>query len=157
MLCDDCKKKPASITFKEVLPDETLELHLCDECAAKRGLLSPKKLSPLETLQKVLRQRTAQDERVICPRCCMSLAEFKRVGRFGCSDCPAMFADHIRYLIKQIHHSDRHIGRKTAPGTKRGLEIYRLREELKNALEKELYEDAAKIRDKLRDYGIKDA
>lgn len=156
MLCDVCKKRPATIKFKEVLPDATTELNLCDECAAKRGLLSPKQLSPLETLQKVLRQGTEHDEGVICPRCCMSLVDFKRAGRFGCSDCPATFADHIQHLIKQIHHSDRHIGRRPAPGAKRGLEVYRLREELKRALAKELYEDAARIRDKLREYGVKD-
>ena len=156
MLCDDCKNKPASISFKEVLPDKTIELNLCDECASKRGLLGAKKLSPVEILQKLLRQRSAQDEKVICSRCYLSLAEFKRVGKFGCSECVTTFASHIQHLIKQIHQIDRHIGRKAAPGTKKGLEVYRLREELKKALESELYEDAAKIRDKLREYGIKD-
>jgi protein arginine kinase activator len=156
MLCDDCKNKPASIFFKEVLPDKTIELNLCDECASKRGLLVARKLSPVEILQKLLRQRSVQDEKVICSRCYLSLAEFKRVGRFGCSECVTTFAPHIQHLFKQIHQSDRHIGRKAAPGTKKGLEVYRLREELKKALESELYEDAAKIRDKLREYGIKD-
>ncbi len=157
MLCDDCKNKPASIFFKEVLPDKTVELHLCEECASKRGLLVTKKLSPVEILHKLLKQQSAQDERVICPRCYMSLAEFKRVGRFGCSQCVATFDEHIKSLIKQIHQSDRHVGRKSTPGTKKGLEVYKLREELKKALEREAYEDAAKIRDKLKGYGIEDA
>ncbi|UCG29669.1 MAG: UvrB/UvrC motif-containing protein [candidate division WOR-3 bacterium] len=156
MLCDDCRNKPASIFFKEVLPDKTVELHLCDECASKRGLLVTKKLSPIEILQKLLKQKSAQDEKVICPSCYMSLAEFKRVGRFGCSQCVITFDDHIRHLIKQIHQSDRHIGRKSSSGTKKGLEIYKLREELKKALDNEAYEDAAKIRDKLKGYGIED-
>ncbi|UCD06213.1 MAG: UvrB/UvrC motif-containing protein [candidate division WOR-3 bacterium] len=157
MLCDDCRNKPASIFFKEVLPDKTVELHLCDECASKRGLLVTKKLSPQEILQKLLRQKSAQDEKIICPNCYMSLAEFKRVGRFGCNQCITTFDDHIKHLIKQIHQSDRHIGRKSSSGTKKGFEIYKLREDLKNALDSEAYEDAAKIRDKLKDYGIEDA
>jgi protein arginine kinase activator len=157
MLCDDCRNKPASIFFKEVLPDKTVELHLCDECASKRGLLVTKKLSPQEILQKLLRQKSAQDEKIICSNCYMSLAEFKRVGRFGCNQCITTFDDHIKHLIKQIHQSDRHIGRKSSSGTKKGFEIYKLREDLKNALDSEAYEDAAKIRDKLRDYGIEDA
>ena len=102
-------------------------------------------------------QKSAQDERVICPHCYMSLAEFKRVGRFGCSQCVTTFDEHIKSLIKQIHQSDRHVGRKPAPGEKKGLEVYKLREELKKALEKEAYEDAARIRDKLKGYGIEDA
>lgn len=156
MLCDDCKNKPAAIFFKEVLPDKTVELHLCEDCASKRGLLVTKKLSPLEILHKLLRQKSAQDEKIICPGCYMSLAEFKRVGRFGCSQCVATFDEHIKHLVKQIHQSDRHVGRRSASGTKKGLEIYRLREELKKALESESYEDAAEIRDKLKGYGISD-
>ncbi len=156
MLCDDCKKKPAAIFFKEVLPDKTVELHLCEECASKRGLLVTKKLSPNEILQRLLKQRSAQDEKIICPGCYMSLAEFKRVGRFGCSQCVPTFDEYIKHLVKQIHQSDKHIGRKVSAGTKKGLEIYRLREKLRMALEKEAYEDAAEIRDKLKGYGIDD-
>lgn len=156
MLCDDCKNKPAAIFFKEVLPDKTVELHLCEECASKRGLLVTKKLSPLEILHRLLRQKSAQDEKIICPGCYMSLAEFKRVGRFGCNQCVTTFDEHIKHLIKQIHQSDRHVGRKSGAGAKKGLEIYKLREKLKKALESEAYEDAAEIRDKLKGYGISD-
>lgn len=156
MLCDDCRDKPAAIFFKEVLPDKTVELHLCEGCASKRGLLVTKKLSPVEILHRLLKQRSAQDEKVICPGCYMSLVEFKRVGRFGCSQCVATFDEHIKHFIKQIHQSDRHVGRKSASGSKKGLEIYKLREKLKKALESEAYEEAAEIRDKLKDYGISD-
>jgi protein arginine kinase activator len=156
MLCDDCKNKPAAIFFKEVLPDKTVELHLCEECAAKRGLLVTKKLSPVEILHRLLKQKSAQDEKVICPGCYMSLAEFKKTGRFGCSQCIAAFDEHIKHFIKQIHQSDRHVGRKTSPGEKKGMQIYKLREDLKKALDNEAYEDAARIRDKLKDYGISD-
>lgn len=156
MLCDDCKNKPAAIFFKEVLADKTVELHLCEECASKRGLLVTKKLSPLEILHRLLRQKSAQDEKIICPGCYMSLAEFKRVGRFGCGQCVNTFDEHIKHLIKQIHQSDRHVGRKSGSGAKQGLEIYKLREKLKKALENEAYEDAAEIRDQLKGYGISD-
>jgi protein arginine kinase activator len=156
MLCDDCRKKPASIFFKEVLPDKTVELRLCEECASNRGLLATKKLTPTEILQKLLRQKSTEDEKVICPGCYMSLAEFKRLGRFGCGQCVTAFDEHIRHLIKQIHQSDRHIGRRTAKGTKKGFEVYKLRADLKKALETEAYEEAAKIRDKLRNYGVDD-
>jgi protein arginine kinase activator len=154
MLCDDCKKRPATIFFKEILPKGTLELHLCEECAQKRGLATKKKMSPLELLHKLLKERTAQDEQVICPVCYLSLAEFKRTGRFGCSNCINAFGTHIKNLIKQIQESDKHVGRTARPGEKRGMEIFKLREQLKKALDKEAYEDAAKIRDKLKHLGV---
>jgi protein arginine kinase activator len=154
MLCDECKSRPATIFFKEVLPNKTVELHLCEECAQKRGLVSAKKMSPHEILQKLLKEKSAKDAQVICPKCYLSLAEFKRVGRFGCASCVSAFEPHIKRLIKQIHQSDKHIGRRLTPGEKKGIEVFRLREELKKALESEEYEDAARIRDKLKNFGV---
>lgn len=154
MLCDDCKKNPATIFFKEVLPGKVVELHLCEGCAQKRGLIMTKKMSPIEILQKLLKEKSAKDEDVICSICYLSLAEFKRVGRFGCSNCIKTFEPHIKNLIKQIHQSDKHVGRQPEHGEKKGFEIFKLREQLKRALEKEAYEEAAEIRDKLKNFGV---
>jgi len=154
MLCDDCKRKPATIFFKDVVSGKISELHLCVECAQKRGLVSNKKMSPIEMLQKLLKEKNAHDEQIICPVCCLSLAEFKRVGRFGCSHCITAFASNIEHLIKEIQESDRHIGKRARPGEGKGVEIFKLREDLKKALENEAYEEAAKIRDRLKILGI---
>lgn len=154
MLCDDCKKRSATIFFKEVLPDKINELHLCGVCAQKRGLVMTKKMSPIEILQKLLKKKNAKDENVICPVCFLSQAEFKRVGRFGCSNCIKTFMPYINNLIKQIHQSEKHVGRRVKGGEKKGLEIFKLREELKRALNKEAYEEAAEIRDKLKSFGV---
>ena len=139
MLCDDCKKKPASIFFKDVVSGKISELRLCLECAQKRGLVASKKMSPVEMLQKLLKEKNAHDEKIICPVCCLSLAEFKRVGRFGCSQCLNTFEPYVMHLIKEIQESDRHIGRKAKPGERKGVEIYRLLEELKKAIENDAY------------------
>ncbi len=157
MLCDDCKKKPATIFFKEVLPGKVTELHLCEACAQKRGLMMDKKLSPFELLQKLLQKRSAKDEQVICQVCYLSLAEFKRQGRFGCSHCIEHFRPYIENLIKQIHQSSKHVGRRPKQGARKSFKVFKLREELRRALEKEAYEDAAQIRDRLKDFGVDDA
>ncbi len=154
MLCDDCKERPATIFFKEVLPNEVVQLHLCEVCAQKRGLVMSQKMSPIEILQKLLKKRSAKDEKVICPVCYLSLAEFKRVGRFGCSNCIKTFKPYIENLIQKIHQSDKHVGRSLKHGEKRGFEVFKLREQLKRALEKEAYEEAAEIRDKLKSFGV---
>jgi len=154
MLCDDCKKRPATIFFKEILPKKTVELHLCDECAQKRGLATSKKMSPIELLQKLLKEKTVQDKQIICPVCYLSLAEFKRKGRFGCSNCINAFGTYMKNLIKKVQQNDRHIGRSVRPGEKKGMEMFKLREQLKKALENEAYEEAAKIRDKLKYLGV---
>ncbi|MEO0106815.1 MAG: UvrB/UvrC motif-containing protein [candidate division WOR-3 bacterium] len=154
MLCDDCKKNPASIYFKDASYGKIKELHLCEECAKKRGILLDKKLSPLEVLQKLLKEYNRQDEQIICPVCFLSLAEFKKFGRFGCSNCIAVFEPYIKNLIKEVQESNRHIGKRPGSRQHKALEIFKLREELRKALEKEAYEEAAKIRDRLKELGF---
>ncbi len=154
MLCDDCKKKPASIYFKDVSGGLVKELHLCEDCARKKGLMSDKNLSPIEILQKMLRNTNLDDEKIVCPVCFMTLAEFKRQGRFGCSTCLSTFEPYIKILIKEVQDSDKHIGKRAKSSGRRAIEVFRLREELRRALEREAYEDAAQIRDKLKTLGV---
>lgn len=157
MLCDDCGKRPATVFLKEIFSGKIVEHHLCSECAHKRGLIEEKKMAPLEMLQNLLRDRDAGDEQIICGSCYSSLADFKRLGRFGCVHCVETFAPHIRHLVQEIHNSEHHIGRRPAVTTADGFEVMRLREELKHALEKEAYEEAAKIRDRLKALGVSNA
>lgn len=157
MVCDDCKQRPASIYFKDVSGGQIKELHLCEECAQKRGLFIDKKLSPIELLQKILRKTSHDDDKVICPVCFLTLAEFRRMGRFGCSNCLSVFEPFIKMLIKEVQEGEKHIGKKAKAGGRRAIEVFRLREELRRALEKEAYEDAAQIRDKLKTLGVENA
>ncbi len=154
MLCDDCKQKPAKHFFKNVVGDQENILHLCEECARKRNLLNDKKPSPIELLHKISEKISHDDDRVICSVCCLSLAEFKKIGRFGCSNCLSVFEPYIKALIKEVQESEKHIGKRAKTGGRRAIEIFRLREELRRALEKEAYEDAAQIRDKLKTLGV---
>lgn len=154
MLCDDCKKNPANLFFKDVSGGQIKEMHLCEECARKKGILSDKKLSPLEILQKLLKDKSHEDEKIICPVCFLSLSEFKKLGRFGCANCLNVFEPYIKTLIREVQNNEKHIGKRAKPGGRRAIEIFRLREELKCALEKEAYEDAAQIRDKLKKLGV---
>ncbi|MEO0094824.1 MAG: hypothetical protein ABIL46_08425 [candidate division WOR-3 bacterium] len=154
MLCDECKMKPATIFFKDVSSGQIKEVHLCEDCARKKGLLVDKKLSPLEMLQKLLKNTSYEDEKVVCPICFLSLAEFKKIGRFGCANCIRIFEPYIKAMIKEVQNSEKHIGKKAKPGGRRAIEVFKLREELRRALEKEAYEVAAQIRDKLKTLGV---
>jgi len=154
MLCDDCKNRAATIHYKEMLYGKIKEYHLCEECAHKRGLTT-KKLSPTEVLKKLLQEKNDSDQEVLCPGCYTSLAEFKKSGRFGCSKCLTTLQPYIKDMIKQIHNSERHIGKRLKASPMKGFEGFRLREELKKALGQEAYEEAAQIRDKLKKLGVK--
>ncbi|MCX7995604.1 MAG: UvrB/UvrC motif-containing protein [candidate division WOR-3 bacterium] len=154
MLCDNCKKNPATFFYKDVSGEQIKEVHLCEECARKKGIISDKKLSPHEILQKLLKSVEKEDGQIVCPICLLTLSEFKKFGRFGCANCLKVFEPYIKTLIREVQNSEKHIGKKAKPGGRRIVEIFRLKEELRRALEKEAYEDAAKIRDQLKTMGV---
>lgn len=109
-----------------------------------------------------------------CKKCNMTYDDFIKTGMFGCEDCYDTFADPIDALLKNLHGTARHIGRipgKRANNIKINEENQNnkeekndsnnkpnkvnkkeeLQQELEKAIKEERYEDAAKIRDKLKE------
>ncbi len=39
MLCQECRRRPATVKITTILENQKTELHLCEECARKRGEL----------------------------------------------------------------------------------------------------------------------
>ncbi|HID32503.1 MAG TPA: DNA helicase UvrB [bacterium (Candidatus Stahlbacteria)] len=152
MLCDNCKKKKATIQIKEIGPDQKIViLNLCDECAEKKGILIKHQVSPIEKLHAILTKTKRVD--LVCPNCGLTFTDFKKHGRFGCSQCYEVFRTEIEEIIANIHGARSHSGRKPGQGEKpqnQRIKMMRLRDELKRALEKEEYERAAEIRDQIR-------
>mgnify|MGYP002547266479 CR=1 FL=1 len=96
--------------------------------------------------------------------------EFIETGLLGCENCYNVFSNKIDSLLKNIHGSNRHVGRiskfiensnnlgdfkpvekkiKTNK-TERASKIEELKEKLNKAIKEERYEDAAKIRDEIK-------
>ena len=84
----------------------------------------------------------------------MRFMDFSRIGRFGCGQCYTAFRAPLEDLFRKVHGATHHRGR--SPETKqRSLpspveEEVRLKEELKQAIEREDFELAAEIRDRLK-------
>lgn len=152
MLCDNCKKNEAKITIKEIGPDhKVVILNLCEECAEKKGVLIKQQISPIEKLHELLGKTEKID--LICPNCGLTFTEFKKKGRLGCSQCYQVFHDEIVKIISKIHGANSHTGKNPKKGDKpqnQRIQMMKLREDLKRALEKEEYERAAEIRDRIK-------
>jgi len=89
-----------------------------------------------------------------CPNCGMTYQNFRKLGRLGCSVCYEAFKKELAPLLKRIHGSDRHVGKVPLKGGKtikdtRTLQDLKL--QLEKAIQTEEFEDAAKLRDKIRD------
>ena len=93
-----------------------------------------------------------------CDVCGMTYQEFLKGGRFGCSNCYESFRNTLEKSLRSIQGSDTHTGKKpigfetkTEKIVKELSEIDKLSIRLQDAIEKEEFEEAAKIRDRIRE------
>ena len=92
------------------------------------------------------------DQRV-CPSCGISFKEFRAQGRLGCPHDYVAFEDELLPLLENIHGETEHGGKapKRAPfSSQQQFQLIKLRSELRSAVDEERYEDAARIRDEIR-------
>jgi protein arginine kinase activator len=83
-----------------------------------------------------------------CPTCGASYGDYRRTGRISCWDCYHQFADRLEPTLKRIHGNVSHQGKKPL---KEEDELTHLRAELKERIEREEYEQAAVLRDQIRE------
>src|SRR4026208_1776672 len=163
MKCQHCEK-PATFHITELTGPKPLELHLCEDHA--RAYLSPSEENDpaTTTLAGVLAQQLklgqpaqglAGLDQGACPVCGITFYEFRQQGRLGCPHDYVCFEKELEPLLVNIHGESTHIGKspkRSAQGTDRRTELIRLRREMKEAIEKEEYERASRIRDQIRGF-----
>ncbi len=171
MLCDKCKKNEAKIYYTEIINGEKKEQHLCEECATE--YTSFKMGTPfinqeltlgslLSTILGNYYNNSSQgaeppEKELHCDGCGMTFSEFMREGRFGCAKCYDSFEKVLEKSIKNIQGSDTHTGKKpkgfetgTQKLVKELSDLDKLSIQLQDAIEKEEFEEAAKLRDRIR-------
>ncbi len=157
--CQACKKAAATVHTTDITPDgEKRERHLCDNCAQEEGVI-PKSQPHMpinEILSGLVVQKTTiqQLADLTCPSCKMRFVEFRNSGLLGCVCDYDAFEKALLPLIERAHDgAGHHIGKVPRRlGTPRSAEsdLIRLRRELNRAVDGEQYEEAARIRDRIR-------
>ncbi len=158
MLCDICGKQEATVHLTEIVNDKITKLHLCEECAKEKGAEMEEHFGLSDLLAGLSDLGTAIEPEVVesikCPKCGFTYQNFRKIGRLGCANCYEAFRKHLAPLLKRIHGSDRHVGKvamaagKTAKDTK---SLQELRQGMEKAIQDEAFEEAARLRDKLRE------
>lgn len=101
----------------------------------------------------------------VCSRCGMTYKQFRKSGRFGCDDCYQAFGEELRRLMKRIHGAQAHVGKQlqvaeaeadassqaAAGPASTGVtdDLAELRDQLREAVQSEAYEQAAALRDRI--------
>ena len=152
-----------------IVNNQKTEQHLCGTCATE--LQQEGKLSPYSSFMNDMWDnsfftndffknmvypdnllKSHQSKR--CPQCGITYDEFNRVGRFGCGQCYETFNSEIDPLLQRIQGSSEYEGTVPSRGTnvfKAKYEVKRLRHQLDTAVQAEKFEEAAILRDKIKE------
>jgi len=130
---------------------------LCEECAKTKGVNDPQGFSLADLLLGLGAsheiEQAAGGVEVKCPRCGFTQADFKKAGRLGCSDCYRTFAEPLEGLLKTMHKGTRHVG-KVPESLRQSRDISDrlklLQKKLSKAIEGEDFEEAAILRDEIK-------
>lgn len=171
MFCDRCKKNEATIHLSEVIKDMKSEVHLCENCSREVGLntkISNFSISLPEMLTFLNVDEVADYKNGrCCPLCGSDFLYYKKDGRLGCPECYNNLADFLEPVLAGYYGDKRHMGKfpihndgtdfsKKAViknnNTSSGIADLQARLEL--AVSEERYEEAAVLRDRIKEINI---
>ncbi len=160
--CNVCGKKEATVKIVKVINGEQTVTHLCEECAKSHQDLN---FSPVSfNLSSLLTDFFGAESKnsmpkiynssaLSCSKCGLTWNGFKSRSRLGCDECYNAFRKQLLPLIRRLHGTVEHQGQ--IPHSKKSLiqkskSLKRMRMKLQEAIVEERFEDAAKIRDQIK-------
>lgn len=168
MRCQNCNKNQATVRYTQIINGKKTEMHLCEKCSNELGINNYSFNMPIDFssflsdfMDDYNIPTLVKPQKLKCEKCNMTYDEFLNIGKFGCSNCYNTFSSKIDSILKKINGANRYLGEKSLKENNNiefkkeskieNDEIIKLREQLKVAIKKEEYEEAAKIRDKIKD------
>jgi protein arginine kinase activator len=159
--CQGCGTEPARNHYKRWENNRETELWLCDSCAEKRGLIVAGGVEQgdlAQTLNAMLQDMEGLNEgsvgNVQCPQCGLRYSSFRENGRLGCPQCYEAFEQQLKPLLRRVHGALRHTGKSPAIDDEhaaRRRELRELQELMEQAVVRDDFEEAARLRDRIRE------
>ncbi len=145
MLCQNCKKREATVTSSEIINGKYCCYHLCEKCADE--MFGSFEASFTHGVQTGLFDEPEYEEK-ICPSCGLRFSDYQRGGLLGCPSCYDVFHTELMPYIAKIQGKTEHIGKSggvnTAEHDER-LKLSRLQKAMEQALSRGDYAEAGRI------------
>lgn len=150
----DLTGKPAKVFVTKVLGSSVYQAKYSLEAAVQLGVFNEQCYSLISDGEQDSPAR--QSRGLHCPNCGHSLRDFQKTGRLGCSKCWEIFSEQLGVVLKKMHRGGLHLG-KCPKSNIAGPVVERRRDDLQNRLQeavrREFYEEAADLRDELKQLG----
>lgn len=159
MYCERCQQEAAKVFLTQMVAGKLQKVDLCEKCARELGVTSNEPFSLADLLLKSTKMEEGGKveplEQETCPQCGCTLAEVRKTGRLGCGACYETFGEFIEEAVQTMQKGSQHRGKcpsveslRPDPAMRRELE-----QSLARAIRSEDYEQAARLRDRLRELG----
>ncbi len=165
MICNLCGTQEATIHLTEIVNHQMIEIHLCDPCAQEKGTdfkthFQAPDLTSMMGMEKIIKPAEKRPAGR-CPECGLTYEEFGKTGRLGCAFCYEAFGKLLLPLLKRVQRTTHHVGKVPSkidaparsaapakPAVPSDLKI--LQDRLRKSIQMEAFEEAARIRDEIR-------
>ena len=171
MLCENCKTNTATVHMQGFVNGVKTELHLCQECSFNmvnmempismeniiKGILESVQSMGHVNLGHPASRPVVRKASSPCKVCALSYEQFKAKGKLGCEACYQAFPTEIVALFKNVQGSAHHEGKfpnRSGKEIRHQREVGKLRANLKKAVDDENYEEAARLRDQIRNLEV---
>lgn len=170
MICDFCKKNIATVHLIRVQDDNVEKVNICQECARDFSFFSEEdfyndlsnilgrifqsgKESLYDGKDRQMFEGLEIKKNKKCPFCSTDLKSIRKKGRMGCPHCYSEFKNALMPIMRMIHKDMEYRGkmpRAVPRQMKLEKSISDLRKRLKNEIFIENFEEAARLRDRIK-------
>ncbi len=171
MKCTHCNEREANTHIKRIINGKREEMHLCSQCAEELGVMNEFNFEPfsmnsffgnlLGAGATALNSLAGIDR---CTYCGSSFNDVVNSGQVGCAHCYDKFEDMLYPSIEKLHGRARHIGKcvtyteendeqKPSEEAPQPTKLEALKADLKKAVQEQRFEDAAVLRDRIKEIG----
>ncbi|MDR1605160.1 MAG: UvrB/UvrC motif-containing protein [Gracilibacteraceae bacterium] len=157
LLCQKCKQKEAVVRVTKIENGQATQMNLCKECAQQfhNAKILPGLVSDfMQALFTLKGAPNSQQAAARCPVCGLTFAQIQQAGRAGCHHCYETFEPQMDFLLRRLHGGSRHAGKVPRRGgcsIRRQNEVRSLKTELQELVQREAFEEAALLRDRIRE------
>lgn len=163
MKCQHCNENEATTYIRKNINGEKTEMHLCSKCAEELGVMEEFSAENFfaDTFFGNFLGAGIPAMNVIsgvdrCKYCGSTFNDIVKSGMVGCAHCYSKFADKLEPSIVKLHGKTSHVGKHVSYTEEKEPEqpensVQTLKNDLKQAIKEQRFEDAAVLRDKIKD------
>jgi protein arginine kinase activator len=161
MLCSVCQLNEAKVHLAQVVNGKVQKIDLCESCSQEKGVSDTAGYALAEMLLGISGAKPAEEKtsgggksQLRCPACGFTQADFKKTARLGCPECYETFAEPLAGMLKSMHRGTKHTGKAPhAPPVAHdpARQLLGLQGQLEEAVLKEDFERAARLRDQIKE------